>query len=60
MDLCCAAALPATEVRTGRRKSRSAEHSKLSDEDEDAYQSAKCYFDLKVCLRCCARPAVTS
>ena len=51
MSLCCAAALPATEVKTGRRKSRSAEHFfKHSDEDEDAYQSAKCYFDLKVRL----------
>lgn len=37
-------------MKTGRRKSRSAEHSKHSDEDEDAYQSAKCYFDLKVRL----------
>ena len=48
IGLCCTAALPAVEVKSGRRKSKSAEQSKHPDEDEDTHQFAKCYFDLKV------------
>jgi hypothetical protein len=39
------------EAKASRRKSKTPERSKsASDEDEDAYQSAKCYFDLKADL----------
>ena len=43
------AALPQVEGKASKRKSKTPERGRsAADEDEDAYQSAKCYFDLKV------------
>lgn len=48
------AALPEAEAKVSRRKSKTPERgrSAADEEEEDAYQSAKCYFDLKVCSLC--------
>ena len=43
------AALPEVEEKASKRKSKTPERGRsAADEDEDALQSAKCFFELKV------------